>query len=95
MDYNIAVEEEGPQIPEEMVLAPPARSSTGIIAVQASAATNTHFYLHHQGTTDLETVKEESPHGQEVTTGPASSLSAPAINPRAVSGENTVISIHS
>jgi hypothetical protein len=32
-EENIAVEEEGPQIPEEMVLAPPARSSTGIIAV--------------------------------------------------------------
>ena len=32
-------------------------------------------------------MKEESPHGQEVTTGPASSLSAPAVNPRAVSGK--------
>ncbi|CAI8054245.1 hypothetical protein GBAR_LOCUS29633 [Geodia barretti] len=57
MDYNNAVEEKGPQIPKEMVLAPPARSSTA----------------------DLETVKEESPHGQEVKTGPASSLSDPTI----------------
>ena len=31
-EENIAVEEEGPQIPEQTVLAPPARSSTGILA---------------------------------------------------------------
>ncbi|CAI8048903.1 hypothetical protein GBAR_LOCUS26946 [Geodia barretti] len=67
MDYNNVVEEKGPQIPEEMVIAPPARSSTA----------------------DLEIVKEESPHGQEVKTGPTSSLSAP---PRAVSAAEQAIS---